>query len=518
MLIGMLCLSVFFGMSAASASQSAFEDPSSRSVEASGGLVATAPTVDGGAIALGSTAQVVVLFRNEGNQPVRASDIKLYPSSNISAEVAMNQCEAEPLPTAAECAIALSIKALQPGSWRIEMLVSHDGRTRLSTATITGSIDTSNNSSDSLISDIEALPKELSFGTLTESRSLVQSLIFRNVTSAPITINDIKIEAHMQAGFSLQSGCKVLNAGEACLATVGWAPVQRGPASGVIIVEHSGPTALTTVLLDGQYNPGAVGTADLFPEAVPGRGLLVSSEEQMDFANDVDSKAALTVSLVNMGDADVTISDVTLAGSDNGLTIEQSGCVKGTVLEPVEACPLTLTWTPTRVGNIYDDVQIRHSGARGILVLPVRGNAKQAVSKDSGAIVLNSNTSTINPGFALPAKMLEPPGGEEELDAPVVSSAPTSAQSNTSALSGYAVTSMARNRAIISGPGGSRVVFDREKIVIGGVVWVPRILETGIQFMNGGEQVLILFDRSLSTFDRSGGSTPAIPSASSDEG
>ncbi len=137
-------LSVLFliGFSSASYAQyPGFDAPGNRTVGGAIGLVPVQPSVDGGSIPTGATSQVVVLFRNEGSQPIETGAINLYPSSNISANVSLNQCEAEPLPSGAECAIAVSVKGLQAGAWRLEMLMRHTGQTRLVTSTLSGSID-----------------------------------------------------------------------------------------------------------------------------------------------------------------------------------------------------------------------------------------------------------------------------------------------------------------------------------------------------------------------------------------
>ncbi|PJF38141.1 MAG: hypothetical protein CUN55_18520, partial [Phototrophicales bacterium] len=112
--------------------QSAFDDPGVRNPQgnANGGLVAVNNNLDSGNVTLGSSSQVVLLFRNDGNKPITMGAIDLYPSSNVSASIAQNQCAKEPLESGAICAIALSVKGLQPGRFRVEMLIRHDGRTR----------------------------------------------------------------------------------------------------------------------------------------------------------------------------------------------------------------------------------------------------------------------------------------------------------------------------------------------------------------------------------------------------
>lgn len=510
--------------SATALAQSGFDDPGGRGGGAAGssgsGLIAVRPSVEGGSISMGSAAQIVVLFRNEGAKPVTSGAINLYPSSSVSASIVLNQCVQEPLPAGGECAVALSVKGLQPGPWRVEMLMRHDGRSRLVTAAVAGMVEGSADKNRQLISDVEAIPSDLAFGSLDASRAVVKSVILRNITSTPLEIKAVTVAASPQAGYEANTDCGKLDAGQACVVTVTWSPVQKGPSTGVLVVTHSGPTGVVSIGLDGKYAPQNVASATLYPEAVPGRGLLVASSDRVDFGTAVASKSSVTVSLVNSGDAPLVIRDIRLSATDNGIDFGKDGCMPGTMLEPVEACPLTVTWSPVRVGALVDDVQVHHDGARGVLVVPVRGEASATVSQDSQSILLSDN-----PGMQLDIEDLEDSGegkkkgGEEEPPAPgELAALAIPVQVKTKVLDGYQITSTAPNRAIVSGPGGSRVVFDGEETVIGGIPWSVRIRPNGVEFFNNPDRVMILFDRSLSSVNRntgqSIGGTTAAGSAS----
>jgi hypothetical protein len=492
-----------------------FTDPGSKMAGgASGGLIPVAESVDGGEIPIGATAQVVVRFRNEGAQPIESGLIRLYPSSTVSASVSLNQCEETPLASGAECAIALSVKGLQAGPWRVEMLMSHSGRTRLVTATLSGSVETSGDSSDKLSSDIEAIPDDLDFGSLQSAQMLMEPVVLRNITSTPIDISDIYVDAGEQAGYTLKTECKKLEAGQSCIAVVTWSPKLKGRSSGVLVVKHSGPAALTSVPLAGEYKPDDVEEATTFPQAVPGKGLLVSSQSEIDFGDSVETASTITVSLVNAGDAPVELKNIRISGTDNGLSFKNDGCMTGTLLEPIEACPLTITWSPTRVGALYDDIQILHDGARGVMVLPIRGESSSTVSQDQKAIVLS--------GGALPlVSNSRADAGPEGAAGQAIPASYNPAQVNPlSVLDGYKITSFSPSRAIINGPGGSRIVFDNEEVVLGGIPWFVVIQKNGIEFLHEGQRVLLLFDRSLSSINRvsassRGGSTSSAGSDSS---
>lgn len=485
-----------------------FGDPGARQVGGgAGGLVPVETNVDGGTIPIGATSQVVIRFRNDGSQPVQTGLIRLYPSSTVSGEVALNQCEGEALPAGAECAIAVSIKGLQSGPWRAEMLMTHSGRTRLVAATLSGVVESSGDGADQLTSDIESSPEAVDFGSLQASQKLVEPVVLRNITSTPIDITNIYVDTSEQAGYSLKTECATLEAGQSCLALISWSPQLKGRSSGVLVVEHTGPAGLTSVLLEGEYDPQDVDEAEVFPRAVPGKGLLVSSQTEIEFGEDVETASTITVSLVNSGDADLTISDIQIPGSDNGLSFKGNGCAAGTILKPIEACPLTITWSPTRVGGLFDDVQIVHDGARGVLVLPIRGQAVSTVSQDQKAIVLSGGnvvTSVASSGDISPSQSEQRSQARSQNTERVAQTVSLGGGvvNPASALDGYKITSFSSDRAIINGPGGSRIVFDDEEVVIGGVPWFVLIQKNGIEFLYQGQRVLLLFDRSLSSINR----------------
>lgn len=538
-----LALTAFVFASPVSA-QSAFDDPGARTPQgkSTGGLVAVNNNLDSGNVTLGSSSQVVLLFRNDGNKPVVMGAIDLYPSSNVSASIAQNQCAKEALDSGAICAIALSVKGLQPGRFRVEMLIRHDGRSRLITSVVTGLVDSTDESRTDLINDVEAIPVDVDFGSLSDSRTQVQPVILRNVTSKKINLNSIFIDATPQSGYTLDADCDALDSGEACIATVTWAPVQRGPATGVLVVKHDGPAAVTAIPLNGSYEPASASEADVFPEAIPGKGLLTASQAEVDFGTGIETSSAITVSLVNVGDAPVTLTDLRLSNDKNGIEISREGCAPGTILDPVEACPMTLTWEPVREGDILDDIQIRHNGARGILVLPLRGGAAKAVNKDSEAIVFGVGVDAPYYGGVPPIlsqDLVSLPVANDVEAVSNVETTQTETQNQTQssetpevkiqqeiekvvqkpaidvrgALDGFRITSLAPYRAIIAGPGGSRVIFDGEEAVIGGILWNVKVRSSAVQFSVGEQKVLLLFDKSLTSFNSNEGQSSSSSSS-----
>ncbi len=500
----LLFLGVIRSASAEPAWANAFNDPNARMPGAAAGagnsdLVPVVANVDGGKISVGSTAQVVILFRNDSGHPLQVGAIQLYPSSTVSADITSNQCAQEDLPAASVCAVSIAVKALQSGAWRVEMLIRHNGRARLTAAAASGTVESGEGSKGSFVNDVQAFPDKLDFGEIVSSQSVVKGVVLRNTTTEPIDVNSIYIEAADKAGFSVKTDCAHLLSGQACMAIVTWSPVLSGQVSGLLVIDHSGHTKVTSVDMTGKYSPTKSAEAETFPEAVPGKGLLVASQKDVDFGAGIATTSAVTVSLVNVGDAPLTIQDLRLANEQDGLSIGKDGCAPGTILQPVEACPLTLSWSPVREGAILDDVQVIHDGTRGVLVLPVKGSSTGAISQDSKAVKL----------VGAAAGTLEPHES--------VSSAGRARGSNidpASILDGFTVTSHAATRAIISGPGGSRIVTEGQQIVLGGFVWNVKVRPSGVEFNNANEKVLLLFDRSLSVARTPAGASGAAAASS----
>ena len=479
----------------------AFKDPtpasSGSSAKVGPDLSAVTGAITGGQVSVGATAYVVALFRNAGTAPVNVTGINLYPSSTIKATVTLNKCAEAPLPPEAECAVTIAVSGIELGAWRVEMLLDHDGRTRLATTAITGEIvGTENAAEESVKLDVEARPEKVEFENATGGSTPVEAVLLRNRTSEAVDITEVKIDAADNAGFSFTSACPPkLEPAETCSVLVRWSPQAKGLAKGVLLINHSATSKVTQVPISGSFEPEATVSATLFPDTMPDRGLLIADKDKVDFGSGIKGASAITVSLVNAGAGDLTLNALRLAGSDNGLSIGRSGCRAGSVLKPVEACALTINWVPSREGAVIDDLQILHSGARGVLVLPVRGTADAAVSRESLAI---RQLPQVFDDAGASAPKADPSADPASLPPPL-SGVMEAMENNTIApnLDGYTVTSLAATRGVINGPLGSLVVRDGEDVVISGVRWTVTITRTGIVLTSRNDEVLLVFDKSL---------------------
>jgi hypothetical protein len=498
-LISCAALALCFAASPARAQFNAFKDPAPSS---SGGAVSgpdlksVSEKVEAGKLTVGASTTVVLTFKNNGSSPVKVTHAELYPPSNVSAEVGSNKCSEAPLPPEAQCAITISVTGRQVGPFRVEVLVDHDGRSRLAEASFSGSVDpAATQSQEQVRDDVEAVPPNLDLES-AGGVPVIRSVLLRNRTSDKITLGDFRLDAPPQAGLSYKTDCpKDILPGESCVATVTWTPAVKGISQGLLTVMHSGKSAVTKVDIKGNYTPAASASAPRYPEAVPDMGVLVSDRDQIDFGTGIKSISAITASLVNMGAADVTLKSLTLAGADNGLSLARSGCRAGTVLKPNEACPLTVNWVPSRSGAVVDNIQILHTGVRGVLILEIHGTADAAASREGLALRqpspdMQGESVARDKGKG---KDKDKDGDKDSMEAAIRDLPPPLVP----VLDGYVVTSHSPSKAVINGPVGGFVVHDGEDTVIAGTRWTVTIVSTGVILSSDSDEIMLVFDRSL---------------------
>ena len=501
----------------AQAQYSAFEDPpqggSASTTASNQEISSTKPEVDGGEVAAGQEAQVIVLLRNNSNAPIALDRIEMAPSSNISARMIRNQCGQAPIKPNVECAVTVGIKGETTGKFRLGLLIYHNGKTQLSNVFVVGNVGAgraSTSASGLPANEIEAFPNALDFGSTKGRTPLVRSIALRNASSNTVNITQIELAASPLTGFSVSApDCKELQASQACVATVTWSPLAEGSSQGVLVLRHDGPSGNLQIPLKGEYEITETSKADLFPSAIPGMGLVVADRETVDFGTSVDGAASITVSLVNSGEKEVMLQQVKLAGSDNGLTLSSDSCASGKVLSPYQGCALTVNWAPRRVGPVIDDIQILHDGARGVLVLPVRGTATKEAASALPVMNAISALPKLNKG-EIDEKLIDGTGQSDTMEI---------AMNGTAAsLNGYRVTSMSNDRAMLAGPRGRILVRTGKKQLIAGSYWKPQITSEGVKLSSDKDTVLLFFDRTM-TAGNSGSGATSFPSAgTSDSG
>ena len=407
-----------------SLAQSAFDDPKPETESnagagrADGDFIAVQNNVEAGEIAIGASSKVLAFFRNESREIITVEDLSLYPSSNVLATVSSNECGETALTPGAECAIILNVQGSQPGSYRVSLLLKHTGVKRLVSANITGEVVLqAEGAKDQSLSELETGKERIDFGSVTSTRPIIEAITLKNISSDPITVENIKIESSKQSGLSLSHGCGELQSNQVCLISVKWEPQVEGLATGFVAIEHTGRNKIKYVPLRGLYEASDAPDASLFPSALPGKGLLISDITEFDFGSDVENDTLLTATLINVGDAPLSFKGIEVAGGTSTLKVLERGCPEEKKLEPTQACPIILKWSPTYNDQVLSDaMHINHTGTRGLLMLPITGQGKIEKSAERDTPPTrnpDSNTPPMpanpNQDFPLPAPANTPP-------------------------------------------------------------------------------------------------------------
>jgi len=395
-----------------------------------------------------------------------------------------SQCP-EMLSPGESCSIVVTWQPTTAGLAQGVMVVQHSGKNGMSRAEIKGLYQLADKGPDgkpATEGKIEATPASLDFGSSAGGISAVRSVIVSNGTPESVDIKGVVLDVPEQSGFSSKSECpQTLAAGKSCNIVVTWLPTVKGTAEGVLIVQHTGKSGMTQIDVKGTLQPQEGKTAALYPEITPNRGLLVSDKEKVDFGASVKKASAITMTLVNSGSAALTLKGMELSGVEDDLEVADDGCAPETVLQPGEACPLTLSWDPEHGGSMLDSLRITHTGARGVLVIPVSGTADATV----GVVATD-------PGASAPGK------SSSGTPSPIISIGHETPMSMKATLSGYTVTSHSASRAVLSGPNGGQVVRDGENIILEGIDCTVTIVPTGVILSNKSDKVKLPFDSALS--------------------
>jgi hypothetical protein len=208
----------------------------------------------------------------------------------------------------------------------------------------TGSISIKSNASNSpatialsgtgLQAQIAASPSSVAFGTVTEGDTDSQQITLTNNGNATLTFAQISVS---RTGFN-QTGLSTsttIAAGGTATFSATFDPSAAGAANGSITLNTNGNPASLVISLSGT---GQAATVTL--GANPG---------SLSFGNvNDDSSSSQTTSLTNSGNANVTISAMTV----NGAGFSASGVSNGTVLTPGQSVTLTVTFAPTSAGAV----------------------------------------------------------------------------------------------------------------------------------------------------------------------
>jgi hypothetical protein len=251
------------GGQGAFARDAAFLDPGAQGGGDEAVKVDPKAEIDIGDTPLNVAKRVSVFFVNETNIPVKIEKIVVNGDSNVTAEASANDCMKQgTIDPLSRCSIEISVTPTSPGTWSVDVLMTHNGAGRLTRARLTGktagATTTENKSTGLAVSGKDVKPIDFGDVTVGDGKT-VRSTLMINDSPEPITIYAIDVIEANNGLQKLDQGCAVdmeLAPGASCPVTLLWVPAANGPISTDLIIRHSGKLGFAVIPIRGSAKGG----------------------------------------------------------------------------------------------------------------------------------------------------------------------------------------------------------------------------------------------------------------------
>lgn len=226
----------------------------------------------------------------------------------------------------------------------------------------------------------------LSFASQTVgTTSAAQDITLSNTGNAALSITGISVTGADAADFAQTNTCGgSVAAGSSCTIAVTFTPTAAGTLTASIsIADNAAGSPQTSTLL-------GAGTA----AATPGVSLLPAS---LTFASQTvgTTSAAQTVTLTSSGTASLTITGITLTGSNAADFAQTNNC--GSSVAAGAHCTISVTFTPAAAGNLTASISVADNAGGSPQTIALSGTGAAAAPPDF-AVAASPTTLSVSPG------------------------------------------------------------------------------------------------------------------------
>jgi hypothetical protein len=238
---------------------------------------------------------------------------------------------------------------------------------------------------------VTLLPPSLGFGSQTAgTTSASQSTTLTNSGTSPLTITAIALAGTNPADFTESDNCvsaSPLAENASCTITVKFAPAATASYSASVSITDNASNSPQTVPLTG------TGTAPAAPIASLTAPAAFS-------ANTGSTSAAQAATLSNTGNAALTISGITIAGTnptDFAITTGTNAC--GTTLAAGASCSIYVTFTPASAASFAATLSVADNAANSPQTVALTGTGTAPVVPNF-TVASPTGAQTVQPGGA----------------------------------------------------------------------------------------------------------------------
>lgn len=197
----------------------------------------------------------------------------------------------------------------------------------------------------------------LSLGSVLVGGSSTQSVVLSNTGSGSLTVSQVSVTG---AGFTVSGVTTPLTLaeGQAATLTVAFSPAAAGSVTGSVSAVSNATNSPTTIALSG------TGVAQTF--------LLSPSINSLSFGSILvgSTSSSQSVSLINTGNSNVTISQVAVSGA--GFTV--SGITVPLTLAAGQSASLTAGFSPTVAGSITGSITVTSNATNSPTTIALSGS------------------------------------------------------------------------------------------------------------------------------------------------
>ena len=325
-----------------------------------------------GNVTTGSTsASQSITLSNPGSTALTLTGVSIS-GANATKFAQTNNCGTS-LAAGANCTISVTFSPDAAGGYSASITVSDNASGSPQTASLTGT-GVAPAAPQAVLS-----PTGLAFGSVTTgATSAAQEITLSNPGTGALTIAGITVIESNAAKFAQTNNCgSSLAMGSTCTITVSFSPDVVGVFSASISVADNASGSPQTVALTG------TGVAPASPQAV-----LTPASLSFPTTNVGSSAIALTAQLSNPGNASLTITGITIAGTGAGAFTQTNTC--GASLAAGATCSISVVLTPTSAATYAASISVADNATGSPQSVQLSGSGAAVVVSDFSIAATNS--------------------------------------------------------------------------------------------------------------------------------
>ena len=366
---------------------SASSQPQTISLTGTGTTATTAPqaVLNPTSVAFGNqtvgttTAAVVIMLSNPGNATLTITGISLV-GMNPGDFAQTNTCGAS-LAASASCIISVTFTPASAASFSATVSVADNATGSPQTAALSGT-GVAAAAPQAVLS-----PTSLSYpNQTTGTTSAAQTVTLSNPGSGTLTITGISLAGMNPGDFAQTNTCgSSLAAAASCIISVTFTPASAASFSATVSVADNATGSPQTAALSG------TGVAPAAPQAV-------LSPTSLSYPNQTTgtTSAAQTVTLSNPGNATLTITGISLAGTNPGDFAQTNTC--GSSLAAAASCTISVTFTPASAASFSATVSVADNATGSPQTAALSGTGVAPPPTSDFSVSSSTPAQTVQPG------------------------------------------------------------------------------------------------------------------------